>query len=126
MALDPTVEGKRARRWGKTLAAVTIEGREFDKRAAEASRDLGAIIKQINGIADHISSEVSEGEGVAACSGTLRASRKLRAMAVRLQSVARGYACPAADSVIAPQRFPIRESRRLERNGNGRKVRDAG
>lgn len=110
-ALDPTVEGKRAGGRGKTLAAVTIDGWEFDKRAAEASEDLGAIIKQINGIADRISSEVSEGEG--------EASRKLRAVALRLQSVAMGYAGPAAaDEAIAPQRVPIRESRRLERNGN--------
>jgi hypothetical protein len=127
-ALDSTLEGKRAWRRGKSLGVPTIDAGEVDKRAAEASEDIGAIIKQINGIADRISANVSDGEGVAAGSGTLSASRNLRAMAVRLQSVFTGHAGPAAaDDSIAPRRVPIRESRRLERNGRDcKEVRDVG
>jgi hypothetical protein len=108
---------------------VTIDAGELAKRAAKASDDIGAIIKQINSIADRISLEVSGGEAVAS-GGMLRASRKLREMAVRLQLVASGYAGPAAaDMAIAPQRIPIRDSWRLERGADHRKegrVQDVG
>jgi hypothetical protein len=113
----------------KGPARVTIDAGQFAKRAAEASDDIGAIIKQINSIADRISSEVSGSEAVAT-GGTLRAARSLREMAVRLQLVATGYAGPAAaNEAIAPQRFPVRESWSLERTGDDRKegrVRDVG
>jgi hypothetical protein len=128
-ALNRTVEGELASRTDKGPATVTIDAVELAKRAAEASDDIGAIIKQINGIADRISSEVSRGEAVAS-GGTLRASQRLREMAVRLQLVASGYAGPAAaDEVIAPQRIPMRECWRLGRGGGHCKegrVRDVG
>jgi hypothetical protein len=128
-ALNRTVEGKRGSWTDKGPAPATVDAEELAKRAAEASDDIGAIIKRINGIADRISSEASRCEAVAS-GRALRASRKLREMAVRLQLVARGYAGPAAaEEARDQQRIPIRESWRLGRAGGDCKegrVRDVG
>jgi hypothetical protein len=93
-ALSPKVEAERASRTGKGLAAVTIGARKCAKQTAEATEEIGAIIKQINGIADRIASVVGGGEVVAA-----GAARRLREMAVRLQAVLTGHGGPAIEGL---------------------------
>jgi|HubBroStandDraft_1064217.scaffolds.fasta_scaffold118951_2 hypothetical protein len=86
MAFNPTVEPGRATRAGKHPAVVATNVGELAIKAVKAREELGAIIEQLNGIADRILFEVS-GEAVAASIGTRRASQKLREMTVRLQRV---------------------------------------